>query len=352
MAAPPGRVRSLPASRPTASQARVSILLPVRDAATTLPACLRSILRQTERRWQCVAVDDGSRDASGEILRAAALRDDRFRILSRPARGLVASLQEGLAHCRAPVVARMDADDCMHRERLEAQLDWLERHPELSAVGCRVRIFPRASLRDGRRRYETWLNGLGDPASIRRDAFVECPVAHPTLAIRSHVLRAFGYRDLGWPEDYDLILRLLAADHLLAIHPRRLLAWRDGPGRLSRRAPEYSLERFTACRAAHLAAGPLGAGSQYVLWGHGPTGRKLRRALLLHGKRASHIIEVHPRRLGGEIHGAPVVSPDAIASLPPRPIVVAVAGAGPRAEIRKHFASIAFEEGSHFFCAA
>ena len=55
---------------------RVSVLLPVRDGEATLPACLASLDRQRLADWECVAVDDGSRDGSAALLRAAAARDD------------------------------------------------------------------------------------------------------------------------------------------------------------------------------------------------------------------------------------------------------------------------------------
>ena len=331
---------------------RVSILLPFRDAAPTLATCLASIVRQTEPGWECIGVDDGSKDGGGTQIEAAARNDPRFTLLSHPRRGLVASLQTGLEFCRAPVVARMDADDWMHRDRLAEQLAVLDAEPGLSAIGSRVRIFPRAELRPGRRRYERWLNELGTPESVRNDAYIECPIAHPTLMIRTRVLKEFGYRAMGWPEDYDLVLRLIGAGHALAVHPRRLLGWRDSPDRLSRRAPEYALERFTACKAAHLADGPLRQGDRYLLWGYGPTGRALRRALLAHGKTPSQIIEVHPRRLGQRIHGAPVVAPAEIPSLPRHPLLVSVAGFTPRNEIRETLNAMGLREGLHFFCAA
>ena len=331
---------------------RVSILLPFYNAASTLPSCLRSIQRQTETRWECIAVDDGSTDAGPGLIEAARAADPRFVLISRPRAGLVAALNAGLARCRADFIARMDADDWMHRDRLAAQLSGLAARPELAGLGTRVRTFPRGPDNPGRQRYEHWLNHLDKPESVARDAFIECPLAHPTLMIRGPVLRAFGYRDMGWPEDYDLVLRLLAAGHSLANLSRRLLGWRDGPGRLSRRAPEYALERFTACKAAHLASGPLQASDHYLLWGYGSTGRALRRALLPLGKTPSHIIEVHPRRVGKTIHGAPVVPPEAIPGLPRHPLLVSVAGPGPRGEIRSALAAMALQEGRDFYCTA
>src|SRR5262249_35640189 len=172
----------------------VSVLLPAFNAAATLAACLRSVVRQTERDWECVLIDDGSTDDTLALAQVFAARDPRFVVVAAPHRGLVAALTTGLAHCRAPVVARMDADDLMHRERLRAQLRALDATPELAGVGCHVRIVPRAALRDGLRAYERWLNTIDSPERVRAEAFVECPVAHPTLALRPDVLRSLGYR--------------------------------------------------------------------------------------------------------------------------------------------------------------
>lgn len=331
---------------------RVSVLLPVRDGATTLPAALASLRRQSERRWECVLVDDGSTDGTLEVAQRFASRDGRIRVLVRPRRGIVSALGDGIAACRADLVARMDADDVMRRDRLSFQRVALERSSSLTAVGSHVRLHPRAMLTRGMLAYERWLNGMRDASDVRRDAFIECPVAHPTLCIRRTILQSFGYRDLGWPEDYDLVLRLLAAGHEIGVVPRRLLLWRDLPERSSRTDPRYALDRFTACKAAALAAGFLAGSSGYVLWGYGDTGRALHAALARHGHRPSHIVEVHPGRLGNLIHGARVVHPDGLGELAGRPLVASVAGASARARIRAALSAVGRCEGRDFVVAA
>ena len=330
----------------------ISILLPAYQAEATLDACLRSVARQSEPRWECIVVDDGSTDGTHAVAERFAARDGRFRVVAAPHRGLVAALNSGLERCRGRVVARMDADDVMYGERLAAQLRALDAAPGLAAVGCHVRLFPRARLTDGLRAYERWLDGIDSPRRVRAEAFVECPVAHPTLMARTEVLRRAGYRDAGWPEDYDLVLRLLAQGHEIGVVPRRLLAWRDGPRRLWRAGAAYRLERFTACKAAFLAVHFLAESDRYVLWGYGPTGRDLRRALLAHGKRPSHVVEVHPGRLGNSIHGAPVISVEELRAHPRRPLVAAVAGERPRREIRDMLSAIGLHETRDFVCAA
>jgi glycosyltransferase involved in cell wall biosynthesis len=330
---------------------RVSIVLPARNAEATLPACLASIARQSERSWECIVVDDGSIDGTHACAAEMARRDARFRVISMPHRGLVAALNTGLAECRAALLARMDADDVMHRHRLSAQIARLDADASLAGVGCHVRIFPRGALSVRLREYEGWLNGLASAEDVSRDAYVECPIAHPTLMMR-RAMAALGYLDNDWPEDYDLILRALGAGMRVGVVPRRLHAWRDHGGSLSRTDDRYGQDRFTACKAYYLSTGFLRAHERYILWGYGGTGRALSRALAALGRHPSHIVEVKPGRLGQRIHGAPVVPPDALRALRGTPVVVSVARAGPRAEIRAAMAAMQFVDGRDYVCAA
>jgi glycosyltransferase involved in cell wall biosynthesis len=308
--------------------------------------------RQTRTDWECIVVDDGSTDGGIQIAQRAAALDPRIRVVLGSHRGLVATLVRGIEHCRGRYVARMDADDWMLRTRLEDQAAALDRDPALAAVGCHVRFFPRRNLREGMRAYERWLNALDTPRRVREDAFIECPIAHPTLMIRRDLLVAHGYRNCGWAEDYDLILRLLAAGHELGVVAKRLVAWRDGPDRLSRNSEDYAVERFTACKAAHLAAGFLATSDDYVLWGYGGTGRSLQRALRAHGKRPATIIELHPGRIGNTIAGAPVVAPEDWLRAPRHRLVVSVAGAEARSEIRAALHQAGLRDGLDYVCAA
>jgi len=330
----------------------VSVLVPAFDAGATLAQALLSVQRQTSSNWECVLVDDGSRDETRAIGERFAREDARVRVLSVPHGGIVPALQVGIAACRAPLVARFDADDLMARRRLELQSVALNRAPELSAVGCHVRLFPRAHLREGRLAYERWLGAIRTPEDVVREAFVECPIAHPSLMIRRAVLSEFGYRELGWPEDYDLVLRLLAAGRELGVVPRRLLHWRDGGTRLSRTSQDYSIPAFVQCKAEFLAGGFLANTQRYVLWGYGETGKALADALARRDKHPSAIIELHPRRLGQLIRGVRVVAPNALPELPRQPLVVSVAGLKARTEIRNALSGMGFCETSDYVCAA
>lgn len=326
--------------------------MPAFNAAHTLASALQSIQRQSERDWECVVVDDGSTDRTREIAAGFARGDARVRLVEREHLGIVAALRAGLAECRAPLIARFDADDLMARQRLELQRAALEQSPSLSAVGCHVRLFPRAALRERRLAYERWLGSMSTPEQVEREAFIECPIAHPTLFVRRAVLQEFGYRDCGWPEDYDLVLRMLQTGRRIGVVPQRLLHWRDGASRLSRTSDNYSIPAFVECKAEFLASGFLGASNRYLLWGFGDTGKALSNALARRGKHPEAIIELHPGRLGQLIRGVPVVPPRELPRLRSLPLIVSVAGTGPRSEIRRTLSQMGFGELRDYVCAA
>ena len=320
---------------------RVSILLPCRDAGAHLPEAAASLAAQTWRDWELIAVDDGSTDRTPELLEEWRARDPRVRCLRTAPRGLVAALNAGLERASGEIIARMDADDVAHPERLARQLAWLDANPDHAACGTRIRYFPRSVVHGGALRYERWINGLTQPTDLERDVFVECPIAHPTLAIRRVALdAACGYRDAGWPEDYDLVLRLWLARLQLANVPEPLLQWREGESRLSRTDPRYSPAAFRRCKVHYLIRGYLERFDGVVVWGAGPVGKAFARALVAAGRTIRAFVDLDPRKIGQVVHGAPVVPPAAVRNFAEAFIVAAVGSAQARAEIRATIAAM------------
>jgi glycosyltransferase involved in cell wall biosynthesis len=289
---------------------RISVLLPVRDAAAFLPSCLESLVGQSLADHEVVVVDDGSTDGSRALLEG--FRDARVRVLSSPGRGLVAALNAGLEAVRSPLVARMDADDVAHADRLAIQAERLASDPSIQILGTRVRLTgstPGGSA--GMRRYVAWSNALLDHSSISADLLVESPLVHPSVAAHTQALRALGgYRDGCGPEDYDLWLRAHAAGFRFAKTAEVLLDWRDRPGRLTRTDPRYGPDRFQQLKVAALLAGPLRDDRLVVVWGAGPIGKSWARALTVRGRRIAAFVDVDPRKLGQRIDGIPVVRVD------------------------------------------
>lgn len=314
----------------------LSVLLPVRDAAATLEAALRSLERQTFSNFEIVAVDDHSRDDSLELLRRGAVRDGRLRVLENPGRGLVAALEHARAAARGALLARMDADDVSHPRRFELQAAHLAEHPELAGTGCRVRLFPRGRLRSGWVRYENWQNEIVRCDDIRRERFVESPLVHPSVMLRAAaVARVGGYRERAWPEDYDLFLRLLEAGERLDKVPRCLFFWRHSARRASVRDRRYDLERHREMKLRFLLAGPLAQTADVAIWGAGPNGRCWARLLRGAGRRVHFFIDIDPRKIGKCLDGVPVRHAAAAQDAAPPFILGAVGSPGARPLIRQ-----------------
>lgn len=204
------------------SAPRVSVLLPVRDGAPFLREALDSVLAQTLVDFELLVVDDGSEDETPAIL--ASVGDERLRVVRQDRLGLVAALRRAVAEARAPLLARMDADDVSLPERLERQGAYLDARPEVAlvAVGVETSSGERIVLPD-------------DDAALRRRLLLRNPFAHGAVAVRAEaVARAGGYRaGYGANEDYDL-WRRIARDRRLGAVPEILYRYREHPGAVTR----------------------------------------------------------------------------------------------------------------------
>lgn len=331
----------------------MSVILPFRDACETVERALLSLLRQTLREIEVLAVDDGSMDAGGAVVENCMRKDDRIRLLrtGKPS-GVVAAVNMAWAHCRAPLIARMDADDVSLPHRLGRQYAMLERDKALSGVGCLVEV-PDAD--EGFRRYVEWSNELVAPEDICRERFVECPVVNPTVLVRREALESVGgHQETPWAEDYDLWLRFLGADYRMAKVPEILYLWHDDqPDRLTRSDPRYSRQSFLRARAHYLARLPH-ADRGFALCGAGPTGKMLARFLVAEGAVIHRFYEVNHRRVGQTIAGIPVCSSNPMpAAAAGGPILLSCVGSpGGRERVRRLLSGVGYVEGEDFFCCS
>jgi hypothetical protein len=266
------------------------------------------------------------------------------RIVRTPPRGLVAALNAGCAVAQAPFLARMDADDICHPERLARQVERLQREPALAILGCGVELFGTTSASNaGMRAYVTWGNALLTHDDIVRDLYVDAPLVHPTVMMRRPALDALsGWRDFEGPEDYDLWLRAHQAGLRFARLPEILLRWRDGDARLTRSDARYRASCFQALKVEALLRGPL-RDAAVAIWGAGPIGKSWARALAGRCTVAA-FVDVHPRRLGARIQGAPVIDTQAVSGLGAVVHLAAVGQPGGRERIRTLAASMGLPE--------
>lgn len=201
---------------------QITVLMSVHNGEKYLETAINSILRQTLRDFDFLIIDDASTDASSAILSDFARKDARIQILTNERNlGLAASLNRGISQIKTPYIARMDADDIAAPQRLEEQLAYMERNPNLCASGTWITQFTQ----------DTYLHiyePATNPQTVRERTLFNGPqIMHPTAMIRTEAIKAINGYDEAFlcAQDYDLWLRLLDYGDLANI-PKSLLFYR------------------------------------------------------------------------------------------------------------------------------
>lgn len=178
----------------------VSVAMPVRNAQQFLDESISSILNQTLADFEFVIFDDASTDGSADVLKKWSIKDQRIRLYqsSEPS-GLSGSSNFVMSKCRAPLIARMDADDVSHPDRLRRQWEILKDRPEIAVLGTLCDgIDVKGRLVRPRDRWRI----------VRRSSFI--PFPHGSVMFRREAFCASGgyspHADGG--EDQDLFLRM------------------------------------------------------------------------------------------------------------------------------------------------
>lgn len=226
----------------------ISVAMSVYNGERFLVPAIESILGQEFADFEFLIVDDGSRDASPAIITDYAARDPRIRPILRENRGLIASLNEMLDLARAPIIARMDADDISRPARFARQYAFLETHPDYGVVG-------------------SWSEDIGEDGEpmlregadhpVTHDELLEAIeaggqlICHPAAMFRRDIVRGLGGYHAAFRhcEDLDLWLRLASVTRLGNI-PERLVRYRRYPEQVSSR---HSTEQQIGSAVARLA---------------------------------------------------------------------------------------------------
>ncbi len=317
---------------PSASPA-VSVCLPCRNAASSLPAALESLLAQTLPDFEIIAVDDGSDDATWEVLCAFAGRDarpqreSRIRPFRLPHQGVALAWNAAVALARAPFIARMDADDLCLPERLALQAALLHAEPDLDLVSGLVRFGGDRETRLGYALHVDWLNSLLTHQDISLGRFVDSPLANPSVMFRREAWERYGPARANtgasgcapFPEDYEQWLRWLSLGARMGKVQAPVIVWNDPPTRLSRTQDEYGAQAFARIKAGYLWDWLQGRNPQHPrvwAWGAGRESRKRLEPLCALGLVIENYVDIDPRKVGQRVHGVPVLGREAVPPCP------------------------------------
>lgn len=207
----------------------ISVIMPMRDAATYLRPAVESILAQTFKDFELIVVNDHSEDASESIVKD--FDDPRIRLHPNTGpSGVAHAFNAGLEAARGSYVARMDADDISVPHRLQTQFTFLGRHPEAEIAGAGISLLDPSGRLHKDRSIRPSL-----PMHVRWSLLFYCCLAFPTVIARRQTLLDLGGCDPQYSpsDDYDLWIRAVEAGVAVTNIPDVLLNYRINPTGLS-----------------------------------------------------------------------------------------------------------------------
>ena len=208
---------------------RVTVIISVYNAELFLAETIESILAQTHKNFVLIAIDDGSTDKSSEILAHYAAIDTRIEIISQNNQGLGVTRNIGLQNAKTEWVFVMDADDIMLPNRIERQLEFIRRHPDIRVSSCLANYIDEKG-----REFGTTHNSV--PSAEAFAAYIRSGdaigILHPGAVLhRKTIISIGGYRNAFGPAvDSDLWNRVAEHGHLILVQNEVLMKYRIHDG--------------------------------------------------------------------------------------------------------------------------
>lgn len=201
----------------------VSVILPAYNCEKFIGKAIQSVLQQTFTDFELIIINDGSTDNTESIIHEF---DDQRIVYFRNSnnQGLVYTLNTAVSHANGKYIARMDADDICLRERLAKQKTFLDQNEDITVVASIIEFINEQEEKTGI--WELDRQTI-TPAQIRRAILKQNCIAHPTVMIRSEIIKQLKYKEYQKNiEDYDLWLRLLNRGYKITKLDEPLLLYR------------------------------------------------------------------------------------------------------------------------------
>jgi hypothetical protein len=221
----------------------VSVVMAVYNGADLIGETLASVLAQSHAALELLVVDDGSTDATAAVVGEWARQDMRVKLLPRGRAGQALALNEGIAASRGAYIARVDHDDLWHRDRLKAQLAWMERE-RLDVCG-------------------SWVRKIGDASGVMRfprgheaikyETLFTCPILDSASLFRGSVLREHPYPESAVVRTEMVQLLRLLPEYRFGNLPRVLADYRIHAGQKTRRLGALAVYRQRQLQQQHFA---------------------------------------------------------------------------------------------------
>lgn len=315
----------------------ISILIPFKNTASFLEACISSICKQSYSNWELLIVDDHSTDSSYHLVESFANKDSRIKLLKNEGHGIINALKCAFKHSKGDFITRMDSDDIMSDTKLETLLSQLQIAGKGHLATGLVSYFSEAGISAGYKKYEQWLNDLTIKGTNYSEIYKECVIPSPCWMLnREDLIAIDAFNPTRYPEDYDLTFRCYAAGYKIIPCDRILHYWRDYGTRASRTDAHYAENSFLDIKLHYFLELDHQSERPLVLWGAGQKGKTLAKKLLALQIPFEWICN-NPKKIGKHIYDQEMKSVDYLLSLDQAQSLVTVANPEEQEEIKGYF---------------
>jgi len=308
--------------------------VPIHNAARFLSPCIESILEQSEKDWELIAIDDFSTDETPQILDFFQQKNPtQIRVFKNKEKGIIPALQLAFEKSEGEFITRMDADDLMEKTKLESLKNLLLQNGKGHIATGLVKYFSETQLGEGYKKYENWLNQLSLENRNYDDIYKECVIPSPAwMCHREDLIRCGDFSNQQYPEDYDLCFRFYKNKLKVVSVPKVIHHWRDYSDRTSRTDPNYANPNYFDLKLPYFLELDYDKNRPLVIWGAGSKGKILAKKLI-----ATHIdfhwVSNNENKNGKDIYGKKVENFNLIKNLKDPQIIIAVASPEGQQEI-------------------
>lgn len=296
---------------------KISVIMPVYNSEKYIREAVDSILNQTYRDFELLAIyDNGTNDSTPEILKEYSRKDARIKPINiKEERGLVKSLNYGIKVAKGKYIARMDADDISLVERFEKQVMYLESNDKVSILKTKLIVFGNEN-EENNRKVEKWFNTEFVDDNIIEILFQGNVIGHPSVMMRRSIFNDLkGYNEeFTEAEDYDLWLRALKKGYKFACLNETLFKYRFFSDSKSSRA--NNMTKFNILAKLDFLYEKIYCKNtmRYLIWG-ASNGGKLTKQILETKLKKGRLVGFIDGYKNGELENIKIYKPTDIEKL-------------------------------------
>lgn len=307
----------------------ISVLMSVYNGENFITNSIESILKQVYEDFELIVVNDGSTDHTLEILQN--YKDTRIKLFSfKKNQGVGTALKFGLSKAQGKYLAKADADDINHPDRLAKQKAFLDNHPDISLVKAFIEYFPHNEEVATSQRYhyyksvmEKEKNSIVSPDQIHEILYWYCCVPHTTIMSRIEPMTEIGYADMRIWEDYYLFYQMNKKGYRMGTVEEVLVKMRLSTSSVTARTDSFDFAQVMFKIKKEEISNLFNNNTSVYIWGSGSMGSNLAQILRENGLSFNGFIDSNPEKQGTSFKEMTIYSPDILDGSSQQKIIVA-----------------------------